>query len=59
MSDFFDNYQDWIYIAVVVLAFFVFLIWNKKQQTTTRRSNRSSFKERVEQRKKDRKEIQG
>jgi hypothetical protein len=49
-----ENYQDWIYIAGVVLAFFVFLVWNKKNHGNgSRLKNRKTFKERIQERKKD------
>ena len=53
----FAEYQDWIYIGVVVLAFFIFLGWNKSRQRSVkdrkRRNFRQSFREKRADRKKD------
>lgn len=42
----YTNYKDWIYIGAVLLAFFVFLIWNSKKQKPNRGSRRT-FKQRL------------
>ncbi|WP_170061733.1 hypothetical protein [Nonlabens arenilitoris] len=48
-----SDYQDWLYIGAVIIAFFVFLLWNRKTHGQSRTKNRRSFKARLEDRKKE------
>lgn len=47
------TYKDWAYIGIVVIAFFIFLLWNRKTHGRSRTKNRRSFKTRLEDRKKE------
>ncbi len=48
-----SEYKDWFYIGAVIIAFFIFLLWNRKTHGRSRTKDRRSFKARVEERKKD------
>lgn len=48
-----SNYSDWIYIGAVVIAFFIFLLWNRKTHGRSRTKDRRSFKQRIAERKKE------
>ncbi|MGJ8684473.1 MAG: hypothetical protein ACSHWW_07615 [Nonlabens sp.] len=50
-----SNYTDWLYIGAVVIAFFVFLLWNRKTHGRSRTKDRRSFKARLEERKREEK----
>ena len=54
MNEYFENYTDWFYIGSVILAFFVFLLWNKKRQSSGKRSQRLNFKKRIAQKREKR-----
>lgn len=54
MDFFSSNTSDWIYIAGVIVAFFVFLVWNKKQQASRKGPKRKRFKDRIEEKRKER-----
>jgi|GEM_PF-1219625 len=54
MDFFSSNTSDWIYIAGVVIAFFIFLVWNKKQQASRKGPKRKRFKDRIEEKRKER-----
>ncbi|GAK96445.1 hypothetical protein JCM19294_1958 [Nonlabens tegetincola] len=54
MEDFFSNTKDWIYIIAVVVAFFIFLGWNRKQQANRNSRKRRDFKKSFNEKKKDR-----
>jgi FtsZ-interacting cell division protein ZipA len=41
----FSEYSDWIYIGVVVLAFFIFLGWNKSRQRSVKDRKRRNFRQ--------------
>ncbi len=45
---------DWYYIAGVVLAFFIFLGWNKSQQKSVKNRKRRNFKQGFKDKKKGR-----
>ncbi len=45
---------DWYYIAGVILAFFIFLGWNKSQQKSIKSRKRRSFKQGFKEKKNDR-----
>ncbi|BAO55718.1 hypothetical protein [Nonlabens marinus] len=47
---------DWIYIGAVVLAFFIFLGWNKSRQTSVKNRKRRNFKQSFRERKAERNE---
>ena len=53
----FGQYTDYIYIAAVIVAFFIFLGWNKSRQKSVknrkRRNFRESFREKRAEREKD------
>ncbi len=49
--NFYNEYKDWIYIAVVFLAFFIFLGWNFKNQKTKAQDRKRTFKQRFKNRK--------
>jgi hypothetical protein len=50
--NFYTDYEDWIYIALVLLAFFVFLAWNYSKQKPAVRGGRRNFKERLRDKRK-------
>lgn len=54
MDFFSSNTSDWIYIVGVIVAFFAFLIWNKKQQASRKGLKRKRFKDRVEEKRNER-----
>ncbi|WP_194852157.1 hypothetical protein [Nonlabens antarcticus] len=45
----FAEYQDYIYVAAVILAFFIFLGWNKSRQRSVKDRKRRNFKNSVRQ----------
>ncbi len=49
-----SKYQDWIYIGGVLLAFIVFLFWNRSKQGNTRNRKRRNFKQRVREKRENR-----
>jgi FtsZ-interacting cell division protein ZipA len=50
----FAEYQDWIIIGAVVVAFFIFLGWNKSRQTSVKDRKRRNFKQSLRERKAER-----
>lgn len=50
----FAEYQDWIYIGAVILAFFIFLGWNKSRQTSVKDRKRRNFKQSLREKRADR-----
>lgn len=48
-----NDYTDWLYIGAVVIAFFIFLLWNRKTHGRSRTKQRRSFKQRLEERQKE------
>ena len=50
-----ESYKDWFYIGIVIIAFFIFLLWNRKTHGRSRTKGRRSFKQRVEERKEEEK----
>ena len=50
----FAEYQDWIIIGAVVLAFFIFLGWNKSRQRSVKDRKRRNFKQSFRERKAER-----
>ncbi|WP_213522643.1 hypothetical protein [Nonlabens sp.] len=42
-----SEHKDWIYIGTVVLAFILFLFWNKSKQNSIQNRKRKSFKQRL------------
>lgn len=47
------EYKDWIYIIAVLLAFVVFLFWNKSKQGSIKDRKKRSFKQRYKERQRD------
>ncbi|WP_164510868.1 hypothetical protein [Nonlabens xiamenensis] len=54
--EFINTYQDWIYIGGVILAFFVFLVWNKSRQGSVKDRRRRNFKQSFREKKKQKRE---
>jgi hypothetical protein len=42
-----SEHKDWIYIGAVLLAFVIFLFWNKGKQGSIKDRKRRSFKQRL------------
>ncbi|AZQ43858.1 hypothetical protein [Nonlabens ponticola] len=55
----FDQYADWIYIAAVIIAFFVFLGWNKSRQKSLGQRKRRNFKQSFRDKRADRQSDSG
>lgn len=51
-----NNTNDWIYIILVIVAFFLFLGWNRKRQHNQRNRTKRNFKDRINDRKKSQSE---
>ncbi|WP_303685660.1 hypothetical protein [Nonlabens dokdonensis] len=50
-----SEYKDWIYICGVLLAFVVFLFWNKSKQGSIKDRKRRNFKQRIQEKREERK----
>lgn len=50
-----SEYKDWIYIGGVLLAFVVFLFWNKGKQRNIKDRKRRNFKQRIQEKREERK----
>jgi len=46
--------KDWIYIGAVLLAFVIFMFWNKSKQGSLKDRKRRNFKQRLNEKRKDR-----
>jgi len=45
---------DWIYIGAVILAFFIFLGWNKSRQTSVKDRKRRNFRQSLREKRAER-----
>ncbi|AGC77544.1 hypothetical protein LX97_02260 [Nonlabens dokdonensis] len=50
-----SDYKDWIYIGGVLLAFVVFLFWNRSKQGSIKDRKRRNFKQRIQEKREERK----
>lgn len=48
-----EGLSDWFYIGAVIIAFFIFLLWNRKTHGRSRTKGRKSFKTRLKERRKE------
>ncbi|MEN8817307.1 MAG: hypothetical protein ABF274_10640 [Nonlabens sp.] len=50
-----SEYKDWIYIGGVLLAFVIFLFWNKGKQGSIKDRKKRNFKKRIQEKREERK----